>query len=109
MSFIWDARIFGFTLNSCFFYQRVRIHFVEFMLQMDEECIYDALRIYDGSSTSAIRLRALCGSTLPGDVVSSGNTLHANFLTNNRDTYSGFMLQYTTIDGMFNIFFDNST
>ena len=95
-------------IKHMLFCQRVRIHFLDFMLEMHEECLHDALRIYDGTSTFAIRLRALCGSTMPYDVVSSGNTLHVTFLTNNRNTYSDFSLQYTTIDGMFNLFFDNS-
>ncbi|KAK2167305.1 hypothetical protein NP493_1280g00020 [Ridgeia piscesae] len=56
------------------------------------------MTIYDGTSTSAPLLRDLCGSSLPGDVVSSGNTMYIRFGTNNVDTYSGFRIQYTAID-----------
>ena len=66
---------------------------------MGEGCVFDSMTIYDGTSTSAPLLRDLCGSSLPGDVVSSGNTMYIRFGTNNVDTYSGFRIQYTAIDG----------
>ena len=67
---------------------------------MKEKCAYDSLRIYDGASTSAPLLHELCGSTLPGDVVSSGNTIYIRFGTNNVNTYSGFRIKFTAIDGI---------
>ena len=45
-------------------------------------------------------LHALCGSTIPGDIVSSGNTLFVHFYSNSYGTYSGFQIHYTTVEGI---------
>ena len=97
---IYNSDIQSYMLHeTCVVFQRVRIHFLSFNIRMSEGCIYDFANIYDGASTYAPRLRHLCGSTLPGDVVSSGNTIYIKFGTNNTHTYSGFRIQYTAIDG----------
>ncbi|KAI0220172.1 hypothetical protein LSAT2_028306, partial [Lamellibrachia satsuma] len=65
---------------------------------LQELCRYDSLDIFDGNATTAPRLRSLCGSNLPRDIVSSGNTMLVYFATNNINRYAGFMLKYTAID-----------
>ena len=85
------------SVTPCLLLQHVRLHFLSF--ELDPVCTFDKVVIFDGNDTSARLLNTLCGSTIPGDIVSSGNALFVYFVTNNVDTYAGFSIQYTAIEG----------
>jgi len=57
----------------------VRIDFTSFELESHGSCIYDYLRIYDGTSTAAPQIGQYCGTTSPGVVTSSSGSLHFEF------------------------------
>ncbi|XP_077978965.1 polycystin-1-like protein 2 [Glandiceps talaboti] len=49
---------------------------------------------------SGTQMGRLCGSDLPGNVYSSGNVLSVKFHTNNKDTFTGFKLQWLAVSGV---------
>ena len=57
---------------------------------------YDFLKVWDGLSPGDIRIGDLTGSTIPSPVVSYGNTMFLNFLSDDSERKAGFTLQYYT-------------
>ena len=48
----------------------------------------------DGGSSSATRLEKLCGSTLPQDLITSGNMVYLKFYSGYSTTARGFSLTF---------------
>jgi len=55
----------------------------------------DYVKLYDGSDTKAPKLATLCGSELPKDVISSGDSLLVVFVTDRSGRSTGFEITYT--------------
>lgn len=51
--------------------------------------------MYDGDSASANQIASLCGSTIPGPILSTGNALFLIFESDGSDTASGFNGTFT--------------
>lgn len=49
----------------------VKVQFLEFDLEASTDCVYDYLKIYNGSNTSAPLIGTYCGTTSPGTIVAS--------------------------------------
>jgi len=57
----------------------------------------DKLKIYDGADNSAPLLAELSGNSIPGDIISSGNTVFVEFETNASGSAGGFYLIYQSV------------
>ena len=86
------------ALQSHVFFQHVRLHFTAFNL----DCC-DYVYIYDGNDLTARLIRRLHGYGLPDNITSSGNTVFVYFTTNGCCNSGGFTIQYSTLDGKFNV------
>ena len=63
---------------------------------MGDHCI-DAVKIYDGASTSATKLGEYCGTDTPPDFTSTGNTLHIIFRSDFKKQERGFDAAYQAV------------
>ncbi|KAI0218535.1 Exoskeleton protein RP43 [Lamellibrachia satsuma] len=75
--------------------KRVRLRFDSFYLESHSSCRYDSVKIYDGTSASARMLGVYCGSNLPADIVSTGNSLYVKFRSDSSVTKAGFRIRYS--------------
>ncbi|KAI0233877.1 Cubilin [Lamellibrachia satsuma] len=73
----------------------VQLHFLNFDLGASTDCSTASVKIYDGNDTSAPLLSSFCGNSLPGDVISSGNTVFVYFKTGCSNTSGGFSIYYS--------------
>ena len=67
------------------------------------DCLWDALRIYDGESASEINeIAELCGLNSKSGIASTGNSLYLEFSSNHEGfmDYEGFKIHYS-IKGIF--------
>ncbi|ENN72173.1 hypothetical protein YQE_11228, partial [Dendroctonus ponderosae] len=78
---------------------RVRIVFRYFELEPHQECAYDHVDFYDGSSPEALSLGRFCGSKLPHLIVSSGNQLYMTFRSDASIQRTGFSATHSTVCG----------
>ncbi|XP_076255661.1 tolloid-like protein 1 tolkin [Rhynchophorus ferrugineus] len=78
---------------------RVRIVFQFFELEPHQECAYDHVDFYDGSSPEAPSLGRFCGSKLPPWIVASGNQLYMTFRSDASVQRNGFWASHSTVCG----------
>ncbi|XP_050312817.1 tolloid-like protein 1 [Anthonomus grandis grandis] len=78
---------------------RVRIVFSYFELEPHQECAYDHVDFYDGSSPEAPTLGRFCGSKLPHMIVGSGNQLYMTFRSDASIQRNGFSATHSTVCG----------
>ena len=72
------------------FGKQVQIKFKDFRLEPSK----DNLMIYDGSSNNSAIIERFTGTSLPSDVISTGNSLFLEFISDDNIYYNGFNLQY---------------
>ena len=76
----------------------IRIKFTgRFSLESHSTCGFDAVRIYDGASTTSSRLGSYCGTSLPlsgGLIESTGQNLLIEFASDGSSSGKGFRLLY---------------
>ncbi|XP_068115890.1 embryonic protein UVS.2-like [Hyperolius riggenbachi] len=78
--------------------RRIYLSFEAFSLQNTIDCTSDYLRVYDGSSKcSPVLLNKTCGTTLPLPILSSGNTMLLEFVSDPEVSGTGFKASYTTV------------
>ncbi|KAI0223599.1 Cubilin [Lamellibrachia satsuma] len=85
----------------------VQLHFLSFGLLASTDCSTTSIKIYDGNDPSAPLLRSFCGDSLPGDTISSGNTMLVYFKTGCSNTSGGFSIYYsafTPVEGAFAVY-----
>lgn len=72
--------------------KKVRVIFNSFNIESSTNCTVDYLKIYNGSTTSSPLMGAYCGTTSPGNVVSSSEdgTLTFEFVSNNFGSAPGW-------------------
>lgn len=105
---------------------RVKLNFTDFALQetgcrspTEGKCTCDYVKVYDGETNST--LAELCGSKLPGPVISNSKKMLVIFSSNNLDGFKGFHAEYmstsdeastsivpTTKAGLLKIFYSKS-
>ena len=78
---------------------RIKLDFLHFDLEWDTSCDYDSVNIYDGNSTKATqigRTNGFCGKRAPPTltIASTGNSLLIVFVSNRRNTKTGFNATY---------------
>ena len=79
--------------------QIIKLEFLTFDLEYSSNCWKDKVTVYDGEDDSAPRLVGFCGSkkTMPGDIISSNNSLFVSFQSDSLYTDDGFKMKYTTV------------
>ena len=70
--------------------KQVQIKFKDFRLEPSK----DNLTIYDGSSKNSAIIQRLTGTSLPTDLISTGNSFFLEFVSDDNIYYNGFNLQY---------------
>uniref|UniRef100_A0A8C3LBD1 Metalloendopeptidase n=1 Tax=Chrysolophus pictus TaxID=9089 RepID=A0A8C3LBD1_CHRPC len=86
--------------------RKISLHFRAFQLRTTRGCQGDYVKVYDGSSKySTVLMDKTCGSQIPTDIVSSGNLMLIEFVTDGADTASGFQATFSSarIQRRFNI------
>ncbi|KAL1489387.1 hypothetical protein ABEB36_014292 [Hypothenemus hampei] len=78
---------------------RVRVIFMFFELESHQDCSYDHVDFYDGSSPEAPTLGRFCGSKLPHMIVASGNQLYMTFRSDASIQRNGFSASHSTVCG----------
>ena len=63
-----------------------------------QNCGYDYLAIYDGSTSSGRLVAELCGSKRQGTILSSGNSLYLHFHSDQYQHSTGFKIKYSIVD-----------
>ena len=70
---------------------RIRLHFNDFSTENSN----DKLFVYDGPRSSSRQISRLSGSTVPNNIISTGNSLYLRFQTDSSSTSKGFAIQYS--------------
>ncbi|XP_041970874.1 tolloid-like protein 1 isoform X2 [Aricia agestis] len=78
---------------------RIKLIFNVFELEPHQECTYDHVTIYDGSSADEKTLGRFCGSKLPHPVVASQNQMYVVFKSDASVQRKGFLATYSTACG----------
>lgn len=66
------------------------------MLPAHSTCLYDGVKIYDGTTMSGNPMATLCGNTIPGTFSTFGPML-VNFYSDSIVQDKGFLAEYTAI------------
>jgi hypothetical protein len=74
--------------------QRVRVQFIEFELEVHQECAYDSLQLFDGQSSQNKTLGKFCGSKVPHPVMSSSNSMYLLFRSDSSVQKKGLQAKY---------------
>lgn len=77
----------------------VTLNFTAFELEdasPDGQTIYDAVEVYDGTTTSATLLGRFTGSNLPPAITSSGGSMLVRFISDLEENKQGFSAYYTS-------------
>ena len=74
--------------------QLVRVTFPQFELE-DFSCTYDYLQIFDGGDSSGTLLGKYCGTTIPSEIISTGNEMYLYFVSDNIYPMSGFICTWS--------------
>lgn len=56
----------------------------------------DSIKVYDGATTSSPLLGSWSGTTVPGEITSTGNKMLVRFVTNGSGNTTGWYAEYTT-------------
>ncbi|XP_041477129.1 extracellular serine proteinase-like [Lytechinus variegatus] len=75
----------------------INLSFTEFSLEFHSTCFYDSLTVYDGNSPSDVVLDKLCGSTVPGDLTSTGPNMLLVFESDSSVRGGGFSAEYNIL------------
>ena len=62
--------------------------------EFDEEECYDYIEIRDGGDSTAKQIGFLCGDKKPNDIVSTGNQLYVNFVSDFSTQQTGFSASF---------------
>lgn len=73
---------------------RIRIKYKKFKLERSDDCSYDYVQVFDGSSTESPLIGKFCGETIPEDFISTGNVLLIVFKSDWSLGGDGFYLNY---------------
>lgn len=77
------------------------LNFTDF--DIEDECDFDSLSLYDGIDSNATKIGQYCGSAIPPPAVSTQNHMHILFNTDMSIAGRGFKGNYSFIDsGEFN-------
>lgn len=72
------------------------LNFTDF--EIEDDCDFDSLRIYDGIDSNSTLIGGYCGDEKPPMAISTMNHLHLMFDTDSSNTGRGFRAVYSFID-----------
>lgn len=72
------------------------LNFTDF--DMENDCDFDSLDIYDGVDANSTKLGTYCGDKIPPLAISTHNHLHLVFVSDMSNTGTGFRATYTFTD-----------
>nr|KAF6456922.1 hypothetical protein HJG63_011554 [Rousettus aegyptiacus] len=75
---------------------KIELSFKEIFLEVDEQCRFDFVAVYDGSSTTSGLIGQVCGRVRP-TFESSSDSLTVVLSTDYANSYRGFSASYTSI------------
>ncbi|XP_036452149.1 LOW QUALITY PROTEIN: procollagen C-endopeptidase enhancer b [Colossoma macropomum] len=76
----------------------IEVKFEKLDIEADMYCRYDYVALFNGGeSDDSRRIGKFCGERVPGGIVSNGNELLVQFVSDLSVTGSGFMLHYSSI------------
>uniref|UniRef100_A0A8D2JAC3 CUZD1 protein n=1 Tax=Varanus komodoensis TaxID=61221 RepID=A0A8D2JAC3_VARKO len=75
---------------------KINLTFNEIFLEIDQDCRFDFLAIYDGATTDSGLIKKVCGRTAPM-FQSSSNVMTVVLSTDYANSYRGFSARYTSI------------
>ncbi|KRY12598.1 Tolloid-like protein 1 [Trichinella patagoniensis] len=78
---------------------RLQLDFIEFEIEPHQDCAYDRIDVYDGSSVDAPSLGTYCGPRAPEKILSSKNELYLFFHSDSSVQRKGFQAHYTSVCG----------
>lgn len=77
---------------------RVRLRFLTFELEHEQDCGYDFVQLFDGYDESAMTLGKFCGNKMPGEFTSSSNAILLRFRSDDNINAKGFSAAYAAIE-----------
>lgn len=80
------------------FGHRIRLHFLDFDIEEDTDCLSDHLEIYDSYDDVSGFVGRYCGDQLPDGFISTGNVMTLKFRSDSSVTAGGFKLQYISVN-----------
>ncbi|RWS10861.1 tolloid-like protein 1 [Dinothrombium tinctorium] len=78
--------------------KRVKISFLTFQIEHEQDCGYDYVEVFDGYDDSATLLKRFCGNNLPPEFLSSGESLLLRFHSDDTIHSKGFSVSYIALD-----------
>jgi tolkin protein len=78
--------------------QRVRIKFVSFEVEHEQDCSYDFVEVYDGYDDSSPQLGRFCGNNLPPEFLSQSESLLLRFHSDDTIHNKGFSVAYVALE-----------
>lgn len=78
---------------------KIKLVFNNFELEPHQECTYDNVEVFDGSSMRARSFGKFCGSKVPAPIVSSSNRMYMTFWSDASVQRKGFHATHTTVCG----------
>ncbi|GCC24748.1 hypothetical protein chiPu_0003150 [Chiloscyllium punctatum] len=74
----------------------VELSFQTFEVEVEADCGYDFIELFDGFDTTASRLGQFCGSGPPEEIYSTGNAILLHFHSDDTINKKGFHIRYTS-------------
>ncbi|XP_004681025.1 PREDICTED: CUB and zona pellucida-like domain-containing protein 1 [Condylura cristata] len=75
---------------------KIKLKIKDILLEVDKDCRFDFVAVYDGASTSSGLVGKVCGTTAP-TFESSSNSLTVVLSTDYANSYRGFSASYTSL------------
>lgn len=70
----------------------ITLSFIEFKTEEG----FDLVNVYDGDNTSSLLIGSYSGQTIPNQIISTGNVLLIEFITNSNNTDAGWLATYSS-------------
>nr|XP_014352096.1 PREDICTED: ovochymase-1 [Latimeria chalumnae] len=76
---------------------KIKLDFVDFFTEGNENCTWDYLEIFDGPNTDSTLIAVLCGDRYPKTLLSNDNFLTLHFVSDKSLGKRGFMIRYQEV------------